>query len=278
MQELVNALNQLCDDQPFDTRWYFKNLKTGEEANRDGDVVVYSASTRKIMIMMAVLKEVNEGRLSLDDPFEIEAQYQNNKSGCFRFLKPGFQVTLFDAITMMIIVSDNVCTGKIVDMLGTDALNEYSASIGMKNTTQRQNIPDPDLKPEEYPYQSNATSANDVGLLLDQMVKGTNDAEAAAKLGVTPELCELALEIMTWQQLGKLDQMLPWEPRVACKTGWGPAHHHDAGVIYQGDDPIFIMTVYTEGVASNYPDVSGKYLASNHVARLARTAWDVLAD
>src|SRR5699024_11006068 len=90
MQQLATRLNELCDEQPFKTRWYLKNLKTGEEAGRDADTVVYSASTRKISIMMAVMKEVNEGRMSLDDPFTIEAKYQDNQSGCFQHLKPGF--------------------------------------------------------------------------------------------------------------------------------------------------------------------------------------------
>jgi beta-lactamase class A len=278
MQTLVTTLNNLCDEQPFKTRWYLKNLRTGEEADRDGDTVVYSASTRKISILMALMKEVHEGRMSLDDPFTIEEKYQDNNSGCFQHLRPGFQITLFDAATMMIIVSDNACTGKIVDMLGTDKLNEYCASIGMTQSVHRQNIPDPNLKPEEYPIKSNATSAQDVGLLLDLMVKGVTDSGAAQQLGCTPELCGQALEIMSWQKIGKLNQMLPYETRVACKTGRGPAHHHDAGVIYDDNGPLYILAAYTEDVAVEYPHASGRYVASTHVANLSRTCWDALAN
>ncbi len=276
MHDLANELNELCDDQPFKTRWYVKDLHTGEEADRDGDTVVYSASTRKISILMALMKEVHEGRMSLDDPFTIEAKYQDNNSGCFQHLRPGFQVTLFDAATMMIIVSDNACTGKIVDMLGTDSLNEYCQSIGMTQSVHRQNIPDPNLKPDEYPIKSNATSANDVGRLLDLMVTGATDDSVAEKLGSTPELCEQALEIMSWQKIGKLNQMLPTDTKVACKTGRGPAHHHDAGVIYDAGGPRYILAVYTEGVAAEYPHASGRYVATAHVAKLSRTCWDAL--
>jgi beta-lactamase class A len=277
MQDLVTRLNQICDDQEFQTRWYLKNLKTGEEADRDGDVVVYSASTRKIVIMMAVMREVHEGRMSLDDPFIVEEKYQNNTSGCFQHLRPGFQITLFDAVTMMIIVSDNACTGSIVDTLGYDLLNEYSKNVGMTGTTHRQNIPDPNLTPEEYPLKSNATTASDVGHLLDLMVKGVTDADAAAKLGCAPEHCALGLEIMSWQKLGKLNQMLPFDTKVACKTGRGPAHHHDAGVIYHNGEPLYILSVYTEGVPVDFPHASGRYVASNHVAHLSRVCWDALA-
>jgi beta-lactamase class A len=278
MQTLVTTLNALCDGQPFKTRWYLKNLRTGEEADRDGDTVVYSASTRKISILMAVMKEVHGGRMSLDDPFTIEAKYQDNNSGCFQHLRPGFEVTLFDAATMMIIVSDNACTGKIVDIIGTDKLNEYCTSIGMTQSVHRQNIPDPNLKPEEYPLKSNSTSAKDVGHLLDLMVKGVTETGAAQQLGCMPELCEQALEIMSWQKIGKLNQMLPYETKVACKTGRGPAHHHDAGVIYDSIGPLYILAAYTEGVAVDYPQASGRYVASTHVANLSRTCWDALAN
>lgn len=276
MEKLVAELNRLCDEQPFTTHWYLKDLNTLEEADRDGNAVVYSASTRKISVLMAAMKEIHHGRMSLDQPFTIDAEYQANQSGCFQHLRPGFQIQLFDALTMMIIVSDNTCTGKIVDMLGTDHMNSYCASVGMINTTHRQHIPDPNLPPSEYPYKSNATSAADVGHLLDQVVSGVTSAGAAEKLGCSPELCELSLEIMNWQMLGKLDQMLPFGTKVACKTGRGPAHHSDAGVIYHGNRPRYILSAYTENVEVNYPTASGQYLASKHIAQLSRTCWDFM--
>jgi beta-lactamase class A len=275
MQELVSRLNGLCDDQPFRTHFYFKNLRTGEEASRDGDTVVYSASTRKVSIMMALLNEIHEGRLSLDDPFTIDKEYQKPQSGgCFQWFKPGSKVTLGDAVVMMIIVSDNTCTGKIVDMLGTDKLNEYCGSIGMVGTTHRQNIPDPNLPSDEYWKRSNATTANDQGHLLELIVAGAQDADAAAELGCTPELCQYGLDVMTWQKLGKLYQMLPYETKVASKSGRGNAQHSDIGVIYHNDEPLFIMTTYTDDVAVDYPEGSGRYVASTHIARLAKTCWD----
>lgn len=277
MQNLVHELNDCCDQQPFRTHWYLKNLKTSEEAAREADTVLYSASTRKVSIMMALLKEVHEGRLSLDDPFTIEKQYQDTTSGCFQWFKPGSQVTLGDAVVMMIIVSDNTCTGKIVDMLGTDTLNDYCGAIGMQGTTHRQNIPDPNLRPDEYSRLSNATTARDQGHLLDLMLKGSIDPEAAARLGSTPELCRYALDVMSWQRLGKLSLMLPNETRVASKTGRGPAHHSDVGVIYRDGEPLYILTAYTDDVAVDYPEASGRYVASNHIARLSRICWDALA-
>ncbi len=88
MERLVQRLNGLCDEQPFHTGWYLKDLRTGEVADRHGQVVVPSASTRKVAIMMAALRAVHQGRLALDQPVTIEARYQRNNSRCCPEYRP----------------------------------------------------------------------------------------------------------------------------------------------------------------------------------------------
>jgi beta-lactamase class A len=60
LEMLATDLNKLCDEFPFHTGWYLKNLQTGEMAHRHGHGVVPSASTRKIAIMMTALKAVHQ--------------------------------------------------------------------------------------------------------------------------------------------------------------------------------------------------------------------------
>ena len=88
VQMLEQELNKLCDEQPFHIGWYFKNLRTGEILQRHGDVVVPSASTRKIAIMMAALKAVHEGKLALDQPVVMEAKFQDNDSAASNTCNP----------------------------------------------------------------------------------------------------------------------------------------------------------------------------------------------
>src|SRR5688500_3563284 len=132
MKELVRQLNELCDATPFPTSWAFEDLATGARADRFGDIPVPSASTRKISIMMAALAAVHAGKLALDQRVTIEARHQDNDSGTFQHLTPGFSITLRDALVMMIIVSDNACTGLVVDLVGLDAIQRYCDGIGMK--------------------------------------------------------------------------------------------------------------------------------------------------
>lgn len=282
LEHLESRLNELCGRQPFETGWYLKDLASGEAVHRRGHVVVPSASTRKISIMISALRAVNAGTLSLDQRATIQAKYQHNTSGCFQHLRPGFWLTLHDLLVMMIVVSDNTCTGTVADLLGLDQINECCRSIGMTGTTHRYGIPpETNLSPDRPidAGQTNATTPADVGLLLDLIQQGTQDAGAAERLGCTPELCRLAVDILSWQLLNtRLPALLPEAAKVAHKTGTAGRNFHDAGIIFRDDHPSFILTVYTDRVPEELPDgIPGKAAASTHIARLCRTCWDALS-
>lgn len=280
MDDLVARLNGLCDELPFQTGWYLKDLRTGAEVDRDGDVVVPSASTRKVAILMTALKAVHEGSLRLDQPITMQERYQHNNSGCFQHLTPGFAITLRDTLVMMIIVSDNTCTGTVADLVGLDAINAFSRSIGMKGTTHRHGMPPNDL-PKDHPVDfTNATTPHDVGLLLDLILMGTHDEAAAKKLGSTPELCQLGLDILSWQKLNtRMPALLPKGTTVAHKTGTGARNYNDAGIVFRGAEPRFILTCYTEHVPDELPNgLPGFAAAAQLIAQLTRECWDALLE
>ena len=286
-QTLEQSLNEISDEYPFHVGWYFKDLASGEAADRNGYTVVPSASTRKISILMAALKDVHDGKLRLEEKLTLGDMYMDNSSGAFRYFLPGFTVSLRDVLTMMIIVSDNVCTGTVVDLVGTDRLNDFCSSIGMRGTTHRHPVP-PAGVGRDHPVDAvNTTTPADVGLLLDLILQGTEDTDVAAKLGSSPELCRLGLDILSWQLLRtKLPSMLPEGTKVAHKTGTGvreaglgSRNHNDAGIVFQGDRPLFILSAYTEHVPGELPDGTPGHTACIHlIGRLARACWDALAD
>jgi len=278
VKDLAATMNALCDALPFQTSWSVKDLTTGERADRLGDTPVPSASTRKISIMMAALKAVHDGKLSLDQKVTIQAKYQDNDSGTFQHLTPGFWITFRDALVMMIIVSDNTCTGTVVDMVGLDAIQRYCDSVGMTRTVHRFGIP-PKLGPDHTLDQVTTTTPNDQGLLLEAMLQGAEDTAAAVKLGVTPELCRLGLDILSWQKLKtRIPSQLPLGTKVAHKTGTGSRGYMDAGIVYRDGKPLYIITMYTEHVPAALPDGTPGFTAAYQLmGRLARVAWDSIA-
>jgi beta-lactamase class A len=277
MEDLVKRLDELCDALPFDTSWYLKDLARGERADRRGAVPVPSASTRKISIMMAALAAVHAGKLSLDQKLTIEARYQDNDSGTFQHLTPGFWITLRDAMVMMIIVSDNTCTGMVADQVGLAEIQRYSEGVGMVGTVHRYGIP-PRMGADHALQAVTTTTPNDQGLLLELILRGTADAAVAGRLGVTTELCRLGLDILSWQKLKtRLPSLLPLGTKVAHKTGTGARGFMDAGIVFKDDRPLFVLTAYTDHVPPALPDgTPGFAAAAQLIGRMARLCYDRL--
>jgi beta-lactamase class A len=277
MRDIVKSLNELCDSAEFEVSWYLKDLTSGANADRRGDVPVPSASTRKISIMMAALAAVHAGKLSLDQKITIDSRFQDNDSGTFQHLTPGFWLTLRDAMVMMIIVSDNTCTGHVVDVVGLSNVQRYTEAVGLIRTVHRYGIP-PKTGPDNTLDRVTTTTANDQGLLLEMILKGTKDPAAAAKLECTTALCQLGLDILSWQKLKtRLPSLLPLGTKVAHKTGTGHRCYNDAGIIYKGDRPQCILTAYTVGVPDAVKDgMPGFAAAYRLIGRMARMAYDGL--
>jgi beta-lactamase class A len=277
MRDLVRSLNEWCDALPFQTSWYLKDLTTGNRADRMGAVPVPSASTRKISIMMAALAAVHAGKLSLDQKVVVEAKYQDNDSGTFQHLTPGFSITFRDALVMMIIVSDNACTGLVVDHVGLAEIQRWCDGVGMTGTTHRFGIP-PRLGRDHTLEQVTTTTPNDQGMLLELILQGTTDAAVARRLGSTPELCRLGLDILSWQKLKtRLPSQLPLGTKVAHKTGTGSRGFMDAGIIFKDERPLCILTIYTEHVPEALPDGTPGFTAAYQLmGRMARRCYDTL--
>ena len=275
---LVRNMNNLCDQHIFKTSWYLRDLKSGMSAHRNGNVSVTSASTRKVAILMAALKTVKDGRFRLDQNITIEAKYQDNNSGCFQYFTPGFSITFRDALIMMIIVSDNACTGTIVDMLGLDYINSFCSSIGMRDTVHRHGIPPNDLPRNHNANATNTTTARDVGILLELIVKGTKDEISAGLLGCTTNLCELTIDILSWQNLrDRLPAMLPHGTKVANKTGTGTRDCNDVGIIFRNEEPLYILTVFSESIPANLQDETPYiYAASKLISELSLACYNTI--
>jgi beta-lactamase class A len=193
-------------------------------------------------------------------------------------LQPGFTIQLQDALVMMIIVSDNTCTGTVADLVGLEQINALCRSIGMQGTIHRYGIPPGGMAGYRPAEATNATTPADVGLLLELILQGSHDADTAARLGCTPALCQLGLDILSWQKLrSRLPFRLPQGTKVAHKTGTTAQNFNDAGIIYRGEQPWFILTAYTDRVPAELPDGTPGHTAANElVSRMCRMCYDAL--
>ncbi|QND45974.1 class A beta-lactamase-related serine hydrolase (plasmid) [Rhizobium lusitanum] len=283
MNTIINSskaaerLNAICDAQPFVTRYCIRNLLTGETFGRGAEEETPSASTRKTSIMMAAFKAVGEGRLDLDEQIVYEPRFAEEvASGIFRYLTPGIVISLRDAITGMMVLSDNVCTKMVFERLTLEEVDLYCKSIGMTGTHHRFLIPPLALSPDHALGAVTTTTAADQVMLLQMILDAQTSKAAAEKLGCPADLCQFALQTLKNQVLRYgIHSRLPFETKVASKGGRGKRGRMDAGIVYCDGAPLYIIAAYTDQVPQALPDGTPGYTVSlETIGRLSRACWD----
>jgi beta-lactamase class A len=273
----IAALDDICCSQPFVTRFAARNLITSEEFGRGEHEETPSGSTRKTSIMMTALRAATEGRVDLDEPITYEKRLSAGvASGIFRYLTPGIVISLRDAITGMMVLSDNVCTRMVLERLTLEEVNGYCKSLGMANTHHRFLIPPPALPIDHSLESVTTTSAADQVLLLQTILDAQTSSEAQQRLGCSAELSAWALQTLRSQVLRYgIASRLPSETVVANKGGRGKRGRMDAGIVYRDGAPFFIIAVYTDEVPQAMSDGTPGYtIALETIGRLARACWD----
>lgn len=273
----AGKLHAICDAQPFVTRFMVRNLLTGEEIERGASDGTPSGSTRKTSIMMAVLKAASEGRLDLDQPISYEKRLAEEvASGLFRYLTPGIVISLRDAVTGMMTLSDNVCTKMVLERLTLEEVDGYCKSIGMAGTHHRFLIPPLALSPEHRLSEVTATTARDQVGLLQMILDAQTSEEVRRRLGCSEPLAGYALQTLKNQILRYgISSRLPFETTVASKSGRGKRGRMDTGIVYRDGAPFFIIAAYTDEVPQAMPDGTPGYtMALETIGRLARACWD----
>lgn len=278
-ETLARRLDGLSEGRGFDVYWQVKLVDSGEELSRGGDLVMPSASVRKISVMMAALHAVHVGRLDLAAPVRIEKELQEGiVSGVCQYMTPGLTMPMRDAILQMIITSDNICTYEVMKGFEIPEFTDYCRDIGMTGTTHRTRLPPLGLAADHSLDAVTTTTARDQVLLLDLILRGTTDAEVAAKLGVGTEFCAMALQFLSWQRYrNMIPLLLPVMTVVANKTGWGQRGWMDAGIVFRGGKPLYVMSATTDNVPNTMPDgLPGHVAAARAIAELSRACWDAL--
>ena len=119
---------------------YAKNLTTGEEFGYRADEVMPTASVIKVPIMAELYRQVEEEMVDLEQRVTIEADDWTGGTGVLKTFMPGLQPTIMDLCRLMIIVSDNVATARLVNILGKDQINQSLREWGLSTTELRYNM------------------------------------------------------------------------------------------------------------------------------------------
>ncbi len=214
-----------------------------------------SASVIKIPILIELLCQRDEGRLSLDERLHLKDEEKVEGSGVLKELRAGLELTLVDLATLMIVVSDNTATNMIIDRIGTEPVNRRIRGLGLKHTVLARKMYDFE---QAALGKENLCTPYEIMLLLKLAVHGKISSKSTSME---------VLEIMARQQYReKIPLLLPEGVRVANKTGSIAGVTHDAAVVYTSAG-LYVLCVMTKGI-------SDKVAAERAIAEASKIVYE----
>jgi D-alanyl-D-alanine carboxypeptidase len=134
----------------------------------------YPASVTKLMTAYVTLKAVKEGRISLDSLLTVSpvaAAQSPSKMG----FRPGIQVTVDNALKMMLVKSANDMAVVLAEGVGgsidgfSDQMNQAAHRLGMTQTSY--------VNPNGLPAEGQITSARDLAILARAIIRDLPEYE-----------------------------------------------------------------------------------------------------
>lgn len=268
-----------------------KHLYTGESANINGDLVFPTASVFKIPVIVTFFRQVDAGKISLEQQILLREQDKVPGSGILKELTEGLPVTYKDLLSLMMIVSDNTATDLVTEIVGFDDINATMRELGLSETQVtkycRQILFDlvgiNNLSLEEMSLEvflktaetgdyngswsletgdNDVTTPNEMNKLLELIVNG----KAASR-----ESCNKILDIMSKCQTGgyRIPKYLPQkELLLQRKTGSLPGIRNDVGVVtIKETGERYTLACFTMGAE----DV---YAAEEVIAKVSQVVYE----
>ncbi len=251
------------------------NLKTGDEVRLDPDHVVQTASVIKLLIFVEAFHQVHDGKRSLADKVVFKAADRVIGSGVLQYLHAPLELTLEDALVLMMIESDNTATNLVIDQVGLANVNARGKTLGLSSTWLYKKVYQPSEGPmpaDQKIYGLGKTTAREMAALMASLDR--------CEVG-DPKLCRRMIEIMKGQQYRNLiPHYLEAEidssktiTAIADKLGALDAVRIDVGIVYTKSGPIVISAFTYENKDQRWTFENEGELLIAHLAKEIVDAW-----
>jgi beta-lactamase class A len=253
-----------------------RNLATGDSLAYNAHERFPTASVIKLPIMAAFFHEVEEGRVDPAMPVVLAAADKKPGSGLLQMFDDGAQITLLDAVKLMIVVSDNTATNLVLDRLGEThdermaAVNDYLQAEGLSDTRLLNRLYTWETKkstPESFRYGIGVSTPADMVALLEGLHRRTICDSSSA---------EAMMRILEGQFYNDMiPRFLPAETcarfSVAHKTGGIQETKVDVGLVLS-DRLSLAMAIFVDKHADHADAVDNRALLLG--AHVARAIWN----
>lgn len=220
-QQALHAIAREMVSLPGHLGFYYKNLVTGEEFSVRAEEAFLAASVIKLPLYLHILSRAAAGDFSLSDQLTVEPWEKVPSCGAITLFTGAVTADIRTLCRLMIALSDNTATNKLIRFCGIPQLQEAFHGMGLKETVLRRLLFDSEASARGI---QNTISPREMGMLLEQLYRGSF---------VSPAVSREAVDTLLLQQIGhKLEGKLCGGVAVAHKTGEDDALSNDVGIVF----------------------------------------------
>ena len=227
----------------------FKDISTGDQILINGQESFHAASTMKTPVMIEVFKQAKEGKFSLNDSILIKNEFNSIADGSmfsldsasdseFDLYKQIGQRKRIDSLMYdMIIVSSNLATNLIIQLVDAKNVMRTMRSIGADNIEVLRGVEDSKAFAKGL---NNTTTANDLMLIFEKI---------AREEMVSPDASKAMTKILLHQKFNEIIQAkLPANVKVSHKTGNITGVNHDSGIVILPDGRKYVLVLLSKNI------------------------------
>jgi beta-lactamase class A len=205
------------------------DLTSGDRFERLASAQFPTASTIKIAVLYELFKQVDAGRLELDQVKPLDKRHMVGGAGTLQHLTAP-ALSLRDHAILMILQSDNTATNVVIDAVGMDAVTARMTALGLSQTRLQRRMMDLEAARQG---RENLSSPADLARLVELLHRGE---------GLSAASRDAALGMLKKRKSTPLTRGVPVEVEVASKPGDLDGVRVDAGIVYVPARPfVFVM-------------------------------------
>lgn len=216
------------------------DLGSGDRFDVRGDDPFKAASTIKTLILAAVARAVDEGRLELKQPIALPERLKVGGSGVLNWLTNGIELPLTDHAWLMIAISDNTASNICIEAATLPAIQVLADELGLKDLKLGRFFLGRSPAPGEP---ENIATTDDLATLLAAIEGG--------KVSSPAQTAWMLKLLADQQHVDRLPRALPEGVSYVGKTGSISGHVHDCGIL-TGPKGSIAIAVLTEDFADEY--------------------------